>query len=85
MVEAVGPVEGVRGGEGADLLLDAEVLVAHVLDLDGDVAPGPGEGEGGGVAVVVEGVDVVGDGLELLLAGLQLREGSGAEELRVLR
>lgn len=78
---AVVPVEVVRGD--ADLLLDAEVLVAHVLDLDGDIAPRPLEREGGWVAEVVDGVDVIGDGLELLLAGLELGEGAGTEEVGV--
>ncbi|PON55597.1 hypothetical protein TorRG33x02_298900 [Trema orientale] len=37
VILAVFPVEVVVGE--ADLLLDAQVLVAHVLDLDGDVSP----------------------------------------------
>jgi len=73
MIVAVLPIEVVR--READLLLDAEVLVAHVLDLDGDVAPGPLEGEGGGVTVVVDGVDVLCHGLELLLARFELGQG----------
>lgn len=55
--------------------------MAHVLDLDGDVAPGPEEGEGDGVVEMVEGVDVVGNGFELLLPGLELLEGAGLEEV----
>lgn len=35
-------------GEEEDLVLDVEVLMAHVVDLDGDVPPGPEERVGGG-------------------------------------
>lgn len=70
VVDSVVPIEGVGVRGEANLLLDAEVLVAHVLDLDGDVTPGPTEREGGRVAKVVEGVHVVSDGFELLLTGL---------------
>lgn len=55
-------------------MLDVEVLVAHVVDLDGDVAPGPEERVGGWVGEVVEGVHAVGDGLESLLPSYRNQE-----------
>lgn len=64
MVGTVEPVKargrrGSRCGGGRDssFLLDAKVLMAHVLDLIGDVAPGPEEEEreGDRVLEMVEG------------------------------
>ena len=70
MILAIFPVELILGNP--NLLLDAQVLVAHVLDLDGDVTPGPFEGEGNWVVEVMHGINVVSDGLEFLLSSLEL-------------
>lgn len=81
MIFAVVPIELVVGDP--DLLLDAQVLVPHVLDLNGDVTPSPLEWEVDGVLEVVDGVDMVSNGLELFLSGLKLGQGAGIEQVGV--
>lgn len=53
-VESMIPIRTFGGGGRGELELDAEILMAHILDLDGDVSPCPPEGEGSGVPEMVK-------------------------------